>query len=94
MEFLLQPESRRLELIEPNLRELADQLLNVDINFTYEFDESIHDRHIKTDTGWNIVSGRGLDIFRRWDRGFISVGRSHVCPEVISNYYGFIGLYR
>jgi ATP-dependent Lon protease len=59
--------------IEPTLRDLADQLLSVDINFTYEFDESIHDRHIKTDTGWNIISGRGLDIFQRWDRGFISI---------------------
>ncbi|MGH3518337.1 MAG: MIT C-terminal domain-containing protein [Haloechinothrix sp.] len=26
---------------------------------------AIHDRSIRTDTGWNILLGRGLDIFQR-----------------------------
>ncbi|MBG6184705.1 ATP-dependent Lon protease [Arthrobacter sp. CAN_A214] len=34
--------------------------INVDVNF----DGSIHDRSILTDTGWRILLGRGLDIFQ------------------------------
>jgi len=29
-----------------------------------DFDGSIHDRSIVTDTGWRILLGRGLDIFQ------------------------------
>jgi ATP-dependent Lon protease len=58
--------------IEPKLRDIMDELINVDIKFTYEFDESIHDRYISTDTGWRILPGRGLDIFQPWERGFLA----------------------
>jgi ATP-dependent Lon protease len=39
------------------------------INFTWEFDstETIHARHIVTDTGWKISLDRGLDIFQQYD---------------------------
>ncbi len=65
--------------IEPHFRDIADQLVNVDIQFTYDFNEGIHDRHIKTDTGWNIIPGRGLDIYQRWERGFL--GLEQYSPE-------------
>lgn len=45
--------------------ELHDSLMDMDINFTYEFDESIHDRSISLDNGWTISLGRGLDIWQR-----------------------------
>ena len=35
--------------------------------FSWEFDASVHDRSIMTDTGWKIILGRGLDIFRWFD---------------------------
>lgn len=59
--------------VNEKLQEVADQMVNVDIRFTYELDESIHDRHITTDTGWNIIPGRGLDIYQKWDRGYFAL---------------------
>jgi len=42
---------------------------------TYDFDRSVHDRWIETDTGWRINIGRGLDIFQkpegRFSLGFV-----------------------
>jgi ATP-dependent Lon protease len=37
------------------------------IHFTWEFNETIHARHIVTDHGWKISLDRGLDIFQRYD---------------------------
>lgn len=45
--------------------ELHDSLMDMDVNFTYELDESIHDRSISLDNGWTISLGRGLDIWQR-----------------------------
>lgn len=45
--------------------DLSDTLIDMDINFTYGFDESIHDRSINLDNGWIISLGRGLDIWQR-----------------------------
>ena len=45
------------------------------IALTYDFDRDQHDRSIKTDTGWRITLGRGLDIFKkpegRFTLGFV-----------------------
>jgi hypothetical protein len=38
------------------------------MNFSYEFDDKIHDRCIETE-GWQIALGRGLDIYYPPDRG-------------------------
>jgi len=35
------------------------------IELDYQFDNSLHDRWIETDTGWRIILGRGLDIFQK-----------------------------
>jgi ATP-dependent Lon protease len=35
------------------------------INFTWEFVDTIHARHIVTDQGWKILLDRGLDVFNR-----------------------------
>lgn len=39
------------------------------IKFTWEFDETntLHARHITTNTGWKILLDRGLDIFQHYD---------------------------
>ena len=47
--------------------ELADELLPLGIEFTYDF-KANHDRLIQTDTGWSITLGRGLDIFEKFGR--------------------------
>jgi ATP-dependent Lon protease len=61
--------------IEDNLRKIQDDLMKVDIIFTYEFDTSrtLHARSISTDTGWKISLDRGLDIFQRFESGLLAL---------------------
>lgn len=42
--------------------EIQESVSDLGISFTYEF-KDIHDRKISTDTGWEILLGRGLDIY-------------------------------
>lgn len=46
------------------LDEIKEALADSDVAFSYRFDEKIHDREIRTDTGWHIQLGRGLDIYQ------------------------------
>lgn len=46
-------------------KEIADSLEPWGILFSYEFDENGHDRSIELNNGWEIVLGRGLDIFQK-----------------------------
>jgi ATP-dependent Lon protease len=61
--------------IEDNFRKVQDDLMKVDIIFTYEFDTSrtLHARSISTDTGWKISLDRGLDIFQRFESGLLAL---------------------
>jgi len=52
------------ELID-RLDDVKDDLVGYGIEFAYTFKE-FHDRCIKTDTGWTITLGRGLDIFEKY----------------------------
>ena len=45
--------------------EVKQSLAEESIEFTYTFDEFLHDRYIQLDNGWKIVLGRGLDIFQK-----------------------------
>ena len=54
--------------------DLADELLPMGVEFTYDF-KADHDRLIRTDTGWTITLGRGLDIYERFGR--FSLSRSN-----------------
>lgn len=47
------------------LREIQDGAAAVGINFSVTWDETIHDRSIRADSGWKILLGRGLDIFQK-----------------------------
>lgn len=47
------------------LDELKESLADVGVDFSYRFDEKLHDREIRTDTGWHVQIGRGLDIYLR-----------------------------
>ena len=51
--------------------DLADELLPMGIEFTFDF-KADHDRFIKTDTGWMITLGRGLDIYEKFSRFSLS----------------------
>ena len=50
-----------------SFNDLVDELLPMGIEFTYDF-KADHDRLIKTDTGWTITLGRGLDIYEKFNR--------------------------
>ena len=53
------------------LCEIEDSAREAGVEFSWEFDDTKHDREITTDTGWRILLGRGLDIFQP----FISASR-------------------
>jgi len=54
-----------LESVRENFKQMTLSLEALDINFTYEFDDYIHDRSITMDNGWKIILGRGLDIWSK-----------------------------
>jgi ATP-dependent Lon protease len=54
--------------ISSRLDDLADDLKDHGINFTYTFDRNIHDREVRFDHGWVVKVGRGFDIFQRTDK--------------------------
>lgn len=47
------------------LQEIRESAATVGIHFTVTWDETIHDRSIRTDHGWTLLLGRGLDIFQK-----------------------------
>ncbi|WP_040162126.1 BREX system Lon protease-like protein BrxL [Mobilicoccus massiliensis] len=47
------------------LKEVQDSAATAGIQFTVIWDETIHDRSIRTDHGWKLLLGRGLDIFQK-----------------------------
>lgn len=59
--FTNEEEDKIPDLID-KLDDIKDDLASYGIEFTYKF-RDFHDRCIKTDTGWTITLGRGLDIF-------------------------------
>lgn len=61
-EFNSQNQAEFLAKIQANIEPVG-------VHFTWEIDESqtIHARHIVTDTGWKILLDRGLDIFQRYE---------------------------
>jgi ATP-dependent Lon protease len=56
---------------EENFEKIRDNVAASGIDFTWSYDDtnSIHARHIVTDTGWKISLDRGLDIFQRFEMG-------------------------
>ena len=49
------------------LQRIRDTLEPQDIDFTWDFSETIHARHIYVDDRWDIVLDRGLDIWQKFD---------------------------
>lgn len=54
-----------LEAAQQGFNELADSLSDLGIEFTYEFNDTQHDRCIEMNNGWKIILGRGLDIWQK-----------------------------
>lgn len=59
---------------EKFLKNLAKDLAELNIRFTYDFNDNkdeFHDRHAELSNGWYISMGRGLDIFKKSENEFI-----------------------
>ena len=54
--------------------QIADSLFENEIDFSFEFSDTIHDRQIETSTGWRIVMGRGLDYFQSLAGNYMQIG--------------------
>jgi ATP-dependent Lon protease len=54
-----------IEGFKDKLDQLDYGLESMGIDFSFEFNDSIHDRSIIMDTGWKVVLGRGLDIWQK-----------------------------
>ena len=47
--------------------QMQKNCIRVGIKFTWEYDSTIHARHIVTNHGWKILLDRGLDVFQPFD---------------------------
>ena len=66
------PEYQQQQLLM--LKAIQDGAASVGIKFNVQWDESIHDRSIRTETGWKILLGRGLDIFQKGSGSQFDIG--------------------
>lgn len=57
-----------------SFEQIADSLFENNVEFTFEFSNTIHDRKIETSNGWRIVMGRGLDYFQSLAGIFLQIG--------------------
>lgn len=53
------------DVAEVTFTNLQESLLHAGVEFTYERNLEVHDRHIKMNNGWTIILGRGLDIYQK-----------------------------
>jgi ATP-dependent Lon protease len=67
--LLTAPDPEDLERQAGYLEQIRDGIAPLGVEFSWEFDgtNSIHARHLVTDTGWKILLDRGLDVFQRAD---------------------------
>ncbi|CDD33871.1 BREX system Lon protease-like protein BrxL [Bacteroides sp. CAG:714] len=74
------------ELID-KLDDIKDDLASYGIEFEYKF-KDFHDRCIKTDTGWIISLGRGLDVFEKYNTYSIASYRQDMrkCKEFTATF--------
>lgn len=68
------PSSHRKQL--QMLNQIVQQAAQEGLNVSVANEPNGHDRWIRTDTGWRINLGRGLDIFQRFDGGWFDLGAS------------------
>lgn len=55
------------EKVRQQLQQLSDTIADMettDMHIDFKFDDTMHDRCIRTDTGWRIDTGRGLHIYQ------------------------------
>ena len=80
-------EEEKLPDLIDRLDDIKDDLAGYGITFEYKF-RDFHDRCIRTDTGWTITLGRGLDIFEKYNPYSVAASRQEKrkCKEFIITY--------
>jgi ATP-dependent Lon protease len=62
-----------LASLNEKMDELKQSLLEIDVILTVELNQKLHDREIRTDNGWTLKIGRGLDFYQKPD-GWFAIG--------------------
>ena len=80
--LLTNEEDDRIPDLIDKLDDIKDDLASCGIEFDYKF-RDFHDRCIKTDTGWTINLGRGLDMFEKYSSFSVAAYRQDMrkCKE-------------
>lgn len=75
-------EEEKIPDLIDKLDDIKDDLASYGIEFEYKL-RHFHDRCIKTDTGWTITLGRGLDMFEKYNTYSIASSRQDMrkCKE-------------
>ena len=75
-------EEEKIPDLIDKLDDIKDDLASYGIEFEYKL-RDFHDRCIKTDTGWTITLGRGLDMFEKYNTYSIASSRQDMrkCKE-------------
>ena len=75
-------EEEKIPDLIDKLDDIKDDLASYGIEFVYKL-RDFHDRCIKTDTGWTITLGRGLDMFEKYNAYSIASSRQDMrkCKE-------------
>ena len=87
LHLITNEEEEKIPDLIDRLDEIKDDLISYGIDFDYQF-RDFHDRCIKTDTGWTITLGRGLDIFEKYSPYSIEAMRQdkRKCKEFMVTY--------
>ena len=82
LKLVTNEEEEKIPDLIDKLDDIKDDLASYGIEFEYKL-RDFHDRCIKTDTGWTITLGRGLDMFEKYNTFSIASSRQDMrkCKE-------------
>ena len=82
LKLVTNEEEEKIPDLIDKLDDIKDDLASYGIEFEYKL-RDFHDRCIKTDTGWTIMLGRGLDMFEKYNTYSIPSSRQDMrkCKE-------------
>ena len=82
LKLVTNEEEEKIPDLIDKLDDIKDDLASYGIEFEYKL-RDFHDRCIKTDTGWTIMLGRGLDMFEKYNTYSIASSRQDMrkCKE-------------
>jgi ATP-dependent Lon protease len=87
LNLITNEEDEKIPDLIDKLDDIKDDLASYGIEFMYKF-RDFHDRCIKTDTGWPITLGRGLDMFEKYSPYSIASSKQDMrkCKEFTATF--------